>query len=115
MFTQKEVNFLLELYEKNTSSVVSADEFRSDVKKFEEIYKALKTYDKKGEMNVRFVLNNFIILENVFGPVAIGMLIRYCPQDSKPYLYAVMEYAGRLPIHLRESVDKMILEEIRKL
>lgn len=115
MFTQKEVNFLLDLYEKNTSSVVSAEEFKSDVKRFEEIYKALKLFNRKGEMNVRFVLNNFIILENVFGPVAIGMLIRNCPVENKPYLYAVMEYSGRLPIHLREFVDKGILEEIRSL
>ena len=115
MFTQKEVNFLLELYEKNTSSVVSSEEFRSDIKKFDEIYKSLKVYNKKGQMNVRFVLNNFIILENVFGPVAIGMLIRNCPVENKPYLYAVMEYAGRLPIHLREFVDRTILDEIREL
>lgn len=115
MFTQQEVNFLLKLYESSVSSVVCAEEFKSDLKKFEEIYKCLKNFDKKGELNVRFVLNNFIILENIFGPVAIGLLIRKCQPEARPVLYAVLEYAGRLPLHLKDSVDREILEQVRSL
>ena len=115
MFTRQEVDFLLDLYEQNTSSVVCPSEFQEDVDKFEEIYRLLKAYNKKGVLNLRYVLNNFIILENTFGSVSIGFLIRKCPQEHKPLLYAVLEYAGRLPIHLKDSIDRDVMEEIRKL
>lgn len=115
MFTQEEAKFLLDVYEKNTASIALSDEFTCDIGRFVDIYKSLKLYRRKKKIGLRQVLNQFIILENVFGSVAIGFLIRKCPDELRQVLYAVLEYSGRLPNHLRDQVDHVVLMEIKHL
>lgn len=115
MFTNQEIDFLLGIYEQNTSSVVSPSEFYSDIQKFDSIYKTLKSYERKGVINLRYVLNTFIILENIFGSVSIGMLIKKCPEEYLSILCSILEYTGRLPINFRHLVDESVLEDLRNL
>ena len=113
IFTETELKFLSEIYGQDI--VFSPTDFMEDIDRFSLIYKLIKTYHKKGTLNIRQALNNFIILENVFGSVSVGFLVKKCPDEYKPILFAVLEYTGRLPNHLKDIVDKDVLEEISNL
>jgi len=66
------------------------DEFNEDIKRIKYIKKLLTRYENSGELNERLVLNHLIILNNVFGPEFLSMILylkmKNCMRLLKPFL-----------------------------
>jgi hypothetical protein len=57
--------------------VFSREEFESDLNKLVILKKMFKRYDTTGQINIRLILNNIIILVNVFGIESANIILFY--------------------------------------
>lgn len=88
--------YCLELYERERS-IVNLDEFKADYHKIGFIQKILRIYKESGRLNVRLLINHFIILHNMFGIEATRILARQCAEDLLPEMKALLRFFSRLP------------------
>ena len=59
----------------NNPQCEGEEEFNEDVKRFKYLKRLLKKYDETGNLKERLILNHIIVLQNVFGVDASGVLL----------------------------------------
>ena len=74
------------------------EEFQEDIKRFKYLTRLLKKNHETGNLKERLILNHIIILSNVFGIEASGILLFYkIDQDYWPALKTFMIYLNMIP------------------
>lgn len=97
------------------------DEFRSDVKKIIILKKMFKRYHNTGQLNERLILNNIIILINVFGVEASNIILFYrIEKVYYSYIKAFLQYLNcyienpiSQDVEPSEDIINMLRERVR--
>ena len=125
-------NFLIyatKKYDRTTSFGLS--ELNSDLERFMAIKRALRKYKRNKDVNVRLLLNHFVILNNLFGPFSLNrMLFFYVDNENilqvitileflnilYPYYYTLPEYPFWSPtVSSSVEVDEYLFETLNNL
>jgi hypothetical protein len=93
---------------------VSLDEFNDDLNRIITIKKAITRYKNGDEINVRLVLNQFIILFNVFGDVAFEMLKYKLDKSHYNVAFCFLVAINRLPESEMILLDQIVVDKLRK-
>lgn len=94
---------------------IALDEFKEDLFRIITIKKCITKYTMGDELNVRMLLNNFIILFNVFGAVAFD-LIKYKLEPSHyPIAFAFLVKINRLPEDQNIMLDQTVVQKLRQI
>jgi hypothetical protein len=74
------------------------EEFDEDVKRFKYLKRLFKKYYETGTLKERLILNHIIVLQNVFGPEAAGVLLFFkIDKEYWPALKSFMEFLNIIP------------------
>lgn len=87
--------FAIKHYE-NPQSVTKED-FFDDLKKFKFIKKIFKKYKNDSKVNVKLLINHFLILYNVFGEATTPLLFYKIEPDYWSLIKTTIVYLGRFP------------------
>ena len=87
--------FAIKHYE-NPHSVTKED-FFDDLKKFKFIKKIFKKYKNDSKVNVKLLINHFLILYNVFGEATTPLLFYKIDSDYWSLIKTTIVYLGRFP------------------
>lgn len=101
-------------------------EFNEDLKRLKYIKKLLTRYEKNGDLKERLVLNHLIILNNVFGPIALVKILCLKLMPQMKYIKPFLIFMQIMPdviynidsknIHSDDiGLDAKIIERLRKL
>jgi hypothetical protein len=109
-------------YTHYNTTIFNEKEFEEDVLRFSTIKKLISRYVKTGSLNVRMILNNIIILRNVFGIEMLNVALFYkISEEHYPLLKSLLiaidsivinEYTSE--IALDKDFLEYILREIKK-
>ena len=93
-----EDNFLLFAikYHQNPQAVTKKD-FEKDLNHFKYIKRLLKRYRNTGELKTHLLVNDFIILYNIFGEAATPMLFFKIDQDLCPSMKSFIIFLNKFP------------------
>ena len=76
----------------------SEEEFYDDIKRFKYLKRLFKKYQETGELKERLILNHIIVLSNVFGIEASGILLFFkIGPENWPALKTFMTYLHMIP------------------
>lgn len=87
--------FAIKHYE-NPQSVTKED-FFDDLKRFKLIKKLLKKYVSDNKVNIRLLINHFILLYNVFGEATTPLLFYKIESNYWSLVKTLIIYLGRFP------------------
>ena len=74
------------------------EEFFEDIKRFKYLKRLLKKYNDTGELKERLILNHIIVILNVFGVEAAGVLLFYkIEPEYWSTLKTFMEFLNMIP------------------
>jgi hypothetical protein len=76
---------------------VTKEDFFDDLKKFKLIKKILKKYCESDKVNVRLLINHFLILYNVFGEATTPLLFFKIEPQYWKLVKTIIIYLGRFP------------------
>ncbi len=93
---------------------ISLDEFNDDLNRIVTIKKAITRYKNGDEINVRLLLNQFIILFNVFGDTAFDMIKYKLDESHYTVAFAFLAAINRLPETEMILLDQIIVDKLRK-
>ena len=89
-------------------------EFHDDMKRFKYIKRLLRKYQDSGELKERLILNNLIVVFNVFGAEAGSTLLLFkLEPEFWSILKTFMVFLNMLPDGELEEIDE--LEEIKRV
>ena len=116
-----EDNFLLfaiKNYE-NPQSVTKED-FDRDLNLFKYIKRLLKRYKNTGELRTHLLLNQFIVLYNIFGEAATPMLFFKLEKELWSSLKSFIVFLGKFPEYPKSTihdiqVDLYCMSELYKI
>lgn len=92
---------------------VSLEEFNDDLTRIITIKKAITRYKNGDTLNVRLILNQFIILFNVFGFTAFDMIKYKLDPSQYPVAFAFLAAINRLPSR-DIMLDQYVVEQLKK-
>lgn len=79
------------------------EEFEQDLHIFTLIKRTLSLYLKNGNINERLLLNYFVTLYNLFGPIATSkLLFYYMNEEHYPAIKTVLAFLQILPQEIEE-------------
>lgn len=127
--TLTEKNWLLFAAKYYTNPACSdMKEFLEDLKRIKYIKKACTRYETTGELKERLILNHIVILNNVFGPVALPRLLFLKMQKQMKYVKPFLIFLNIWPdiiwnigkdnisYHTDEiPMDQLIVDRLRKI
>lgn len=99
----------------NNIQCVALDEFKEDLYRINTVRKCLARYNEGEELNIRLVLNQLVILFNVFGQTAFDLLKYKIDSGYHPMLFAFLVQLNRLPEEEMIMLDQRIVAELRNL
>ena len=73
------------------------DELKLDLNRISFIMRAISKWKKGAELNLRLIINNIVILHNVFGTQAAMVMLFYKLNDHWDVLKAIYEWMDLLP------------------
>ena len=91
---------------------VSLEEFNEDLNRITTIRKAITRYKNGEVLNVRLLLNQLIILFNVFGDKAFDLLRYKISEDCYPILDPLLDCLNRLPNNVQSKFDMRVVDKI---
>ena len=94
------------------------EEFYDDIKRFKYLKRLFRKYEVTKEIKIRLVLNNLVVLQNVFGAeVAITLLLYKVDNKYWSILKTCLNYLEYLYPHELDNIetDKNIEEMLTKL
>lgn len=94
---------------------IAFDEFKEDIYRLVTIKKCITKYQQGEDINTRLVLNNFIILFNVFGDMTFKMIKYKLDRDQYPIAFPFLVLLNRLPENEIIMMDQKIIEQLRKI
>lgn len=124
MTEELEHNFLMRaMHNYDNPQCTSITEFEEDLKRFLYIKKLIYRYKTSGNLRERLILNHLIILYNVFGDAATGLLFSKIEQECWDVLATFLVYMQRMPdiivdlnIKLADiKLDENVIETLRKI
>ena len=99
------VMFAIKHYE--NPHAVTQEDFYEDLKRFKWIKRLLKRYQTTGILKSHLLMNNFIIVYNVFGEAATPLLFFKIDRELWPIIKAFVVYLGRLPEFPKSSLHEI--------
>ena len=94
---------------------IAFDEFKDDIYRIVTIKKCITKYLDGDELNVRLVLNQFIILCNVFGDNAFELIKYKLVENHYPVAFAFLVKINRLPQEEMILLDQTIVQKLREI
>ena len=96
----------------------SEAEFQDDMKRFKYIKRLLRKYHESGILKERLLLNNIIVLNNLFGPDACATLLLFKIQSE--YWRTLKTFLIYLNLLRNDEmadieIDEKVLDALRKL
>ena len=91
---------------------VSLEEFNEDLTRINTVRKTITRYKNGEVLNVRLLLNQLIILFNVFGDTAFDLLRYKINEDCYPILDPFLDSLNRLPSNIEQNFDMNVVEKI---
>lgn len=88
----------------------STVEFYEDLKRFKYIKKLITRYIQTGELKERLILNHFVVLKNVFGPIPLSRLCWLKMPEHLEYVKPFLLFLQILP----ENIINVNKEGIQK-
>ncbi len=109
------VGVAMKFYDNTQCNTV--EEFESDLYKIVCIKKMIDRYNTSGVINMRLLLNHFIILHNAFGKLAPELLRLRLSEHHYPVVKAVLMYLKYIVPERWDDVieDSKIFNELRKI
>ena len=102
----------------NNPECVDVEEFKQDLNRFKYLKRLLKRYELTGELQERLILNQLIVLYNVFGIKACNKMMWYkINEEHWHYIKPFLVFLHYLPEDEKNEValDPYIVEVLRKL
>ena len=99
----------------DNNQCISFDEFKDDIYRIITIKKCITKYLDGDELNVRLILNQFIILFNVFGDVAFDLVKYKLIESHYPVAFAFLVKINRLPADEMIMLDQFVIEKLREI
>jgi len=99
----------------DNSQCISFDEFKDDLYRIVTIKKCITKYFDGDELNVRLILNQFIILFNVFGDSAFELIKYKLNESHYPVAFAFLVKINRLPMDEAILLDQYVVEQLREI
>ena len=94
------------LHNYNNPQCEGEEEFNEDIKRFKYLKRLLKKYNETGNLKERLILNHIIVLSNVFGVEASGILLFFkIDRDYWPALKTFMIYLHMIPETEMQQVE----------
>lgn len=94
---------------------VALDEFKEDLYRINTIRKCFVRYNNGEELNVRLILNQLVIMFNVFGSTAFDLLKFKIDEVHYPILFAFLVQINRLPENEMIMLDQMVVQQLRQI
>ena len=94
----------------------SEEEFYDDIKRFKYLKRLFKKYQETGELKERLILNHIIVLSNVFGIEASGILLFFkIDQMFWPQLKTFLIFLNYMTMDelTQISLDDKLLETLK--
>ena len=98
--------FAIKYYENPQS--VTMEDFESDLKRIRYIKRLLKRYKNTGELKTHLVLNNLIILFNVFNDAAVPLLFYNLESELWPSIKSFLIFLNRLPEYPKTQIHDIV-------
>lgn len=76
---------------------IDEQEFFDDLKRIKYLKKSISRFEMNGELKERLILNHLIILNNVFGPVALPRILLLKMRDQLRFLRPFLELISCWP------------------
>lgn len=99
----------------DNTQCISFDEFKDDIYRIITIKKCITKYLDGDELNVRLILNQFIILFNVFGDAAFELVKYKLVAEQYPVAFAFLVKINRLPPEEMIMLDQFVIEKLREI
>ena len=122
LFTElNEENFLLfAIKNYENPQAVTKEDFEKDLNHFRYIKRLLKRYKNTGELKTHLLINDFIILYNIFGDAATPMLFYKIERDLWSTIKTFIVFMDKLPEYPHTYIhdidmDQRCLEELEKI
>ena len=90
---------------------VTQEDFYEDMKRFKWIKRLLNKYKNSGDLILHLLLNNFIILYNVFGEATTALLFFKIDKDLWGVLKTFIVYLERIPEYPKTSLHDIPVDE----
>jgi hypothetical protein len=97
------------------SSCIAFDEFKEDLNRVTTIRKCISKYLEGEELNVRLVLNHFIVVFNVFGSYGYDLLKYKLEPKHYPIAWAFLIQLERLPVDEVILLDQNVVNLLRQI
>jgi hypothetical protein len=116
-----EENFLLfAIKNYENPQAVTKEDFDKDLNHFKYIKRLLKRYKNTGQLKTHLLLNNFIILYNIFGEATTPMLFFKIEKELWSTMKTFVIFLGKLPDYPKSTihdiqVDLNCLRELYKI
>lgn len=94
---------------------ISLEEFKEDLYRIVTIKKCITKYQYGEELNIRLILNNFIILFNVFGPKAYDLICYKFDDAHAPVAFAFLAYINRIPPDHEVLLDQFVVQKLKEM
>lgn len=99
----------------------SKQEFDNDINRLVILKKAFKRYDTTGKINIRLILNNIIIIINIFGVEAANIILFYrLGEKYYPHIKTILEFIDcyienniTKDYDINEDIKRLLEEEIK--
>ena len=100
-------------------SCIAVDEFQQDLYRITNLRKAFVRYQETGEINERLVLNNIIILYNVFGESTTDLILYKIEKEYHNFLFPFLIFLNRVSDEILSKysfeLDSNIVKKLREL
>ena len=101
----------------------SIQEFEEDLKRFLYLKKLFSRYKNNSELKERLIINNIIVLYNLFGDALTKMLFTKIDEEHWPILVTFLVYLNRMPDEVEDygiklsdiTLDKDVVTTLRKV
>ena len=94
---------------------VSLEEFKEDLYRIITIKKCITKYLDGDDINIRLILNQFIILFNVFGTTAFDLIKYKLDKTQYPVAFAFLVQINRLPENEIILLDQYVVDKLREI
>lgn len=117
-----DTNFIKYCLQNYKTPYFNKQEFDNDINRLVILKKAFKRYDTSGKINIRLVLNNIIIIINVFGVEAANIVLFYrLGSNYYSHIKTILEYIDSYiennitkDIDIDGNIKKLLDEEINR-
>jgi hypothetical protein len=101
--------FAIKYYDNPQS--ITKDDFYEDLNRFKYIKKLLRKYVKSGDLKVNLLINNFIIVFNVFNDASIPLLFFKIEKELWSPMKTFLLFLNRIPEYPKTFLDEIPIDQ----